>query len=55
MGLEGPMPGEPMVVYWATEDAAGAQETNLGFRTTVVAEVSEIDPDPDPDPDPELA
>lgn len=49
MGLEGPTAGQAMVVYWATEDAAGAQETNLGFRTTIVSEVSEIEPDPDPD------
>ncbi len=45
-GLEGPEPGQQMVVYWATEAAAGAKETSLGFRTTVVVEVREID-DPD--------
>jgi len=48
IGLEGPTAGQSMVVYWATEEAAGAQETNLGFRTTIVSEVSEIEPDPDP-------
>lgn len=47
-GLEGPTAGQQMVVYWATE-AAGARETNLGFRTTVVVEVTEVDPDPEPD------
>jgi hypothetical protein len=31
-----------MVVYWATEAAAGARETNLGFRTTAVLEVTEV-------------
>lgn len=44
-GLVGPTTGESMVAYWATE-AAGATETDYGFRTTVVTEVIEIDPDP---------
>jgi hypothetical protein len=44
-GLEGPEPGQPMVVYWATEAAAGAKKTSLGFRTTVVVEVREIEPE----------
>ena len=42
-GLEGPDPGQPMVVYWATEAAAGAKKTSLGFRTTIVLEVREVD------------
>ncbi len=46
-GLVGPTAGEPMIVYWATE-AAGATETDFGFRTTVVTEVSEVEPDPSP-------
>jgi hypothetical protein len=46
-GLEGPTAGEPMVVYWANE-AGSARETNLGFRTTEVVEVAEVDPDPEP-------
>ena len=54
IGLEGPTAGRPMVVYWATE-VAGAKETNLGFRTTVVLEVSEVDPDPDHPDDVEMA
>ena len=41
--LEGPEPGQPMVVYWATEAAAGAKKTSLGFRTTVVVAVREIE------------
>lgn len=45
-GLEGPTAGEPMVVYWANE-AGSARETNLGFRTTEVVEVVEVDPDPE--------
>lgn len=44
-GIEGPEVGHPMVVYWAPEMAA-ATATNLGFRTTVVREVREIDIDP---------
>jgi len=46
-GIEGPEVGHPMVVYWAPE-IAGATATNLGFRTTVVREVREIEPDPAP-------
>lgn len=46
IGLEGPTAGQPMVVYWTTE-AAGAKETTLGFRTTVVVEVAEVEADPD--------
>jgi hypothetical protein len=46
-GLEGPTAGQSMIVYWATE-AAGAKETDFGFRTTVVTQVTEIDPDPAP-------
>lgn len=42
VGLEGPIAGQPMVVYWATE-VVGAKVTNLGFRTTVVVEVGEIE------------
>ncbi len=45
-GLEGPTAGEPMVVYWATE-ARSARETNLGFRTTPVVEVVEVDQEPE--------
>lgn len=45
-GLEGPTAGESMVVYWANE-AGSARETNLGFRTTEVVEVVEVDPDPE--------
>ena len=41
IGLEGPTPGEQMVVYWVAE-ASGARETNLGFRTTVVVDVAEV-------------
>jgi len=46
-GLEGPTAGKPMVVYWANE-AGSARETNLGFRTTEVVEVAEVEPDPEP-------
>ncbi len=49
IGLEGPEVGRPMVVYWATE-VAGATETSLGFRTTVVREIREVSPDPDAGP-----
>ncbi len=42
-GLEGPVVGQAMVVYWATEAAAGARETNLGFRTTPVLEVTDVE------------
>lgn len=45
-GLEGPTVGQPMVVYWAAE-VAGARETNLGFRTTEVVAVAEVEPDGD--------
>jgi hypothetical protein len=45
-GVEGPTAGQVMVVYWAAE-AAGARETTLGFRTTVVTEVSEVATEPD--------
>lgn len=48
-GIEGPVVGRRMVVYWAGE-AAGATETSLGFRTTTVSEIREVDPDPDPGP-----
>jgi hypothetical protein len=54
-GIEGPLIGEPMVVYWAKE-AAGARETDYGFRTTAVLEVTEVteaidERDGDGDPD----
>lgn len=42
-GIEGPTIGETMVVYWAKE-AAGAQQTDFGFRTTTVVEVHELEP-----------
>jgi hypothetical protein len=41
-GLDGPEVGRSMVVYWSAM-AAGATETSLGFRTTAVCEVTEID------------
>ena len=45
LGLEGPVTGEPMVVYWAPSAASIARETNFGFRTTPVREVTEVDID----------
>lgn len=44
-GLEGPTPGEQMIVYWATEAASGAKETTLGLRTTLVLAVEEVEAD----------
>jgi hypothetical protein len=44
-GLEGPRIGEAMVVYWAPSAASSAKETSLGFRTTEVTEVSNIELD----------
>ncbi|MGH9089471.1 MAG: hypothetical protein ACRDYZ_15415 [Acidimicrobiales bacterium] len=41
-GIEGPEPGRPMIVYWAKE-AAGARETDFGFRTTEVEAVQEVE------------
>ena len=41
-GIEGPEPGRAMVVYWAKE-AAGARETDFGFRTTAVESVQEVE------------
>lgn len=41
-GAEKPVVGQPMVVYWAKE-AAGAQETDFGFRTTSVVAVDEME------------
>jgi hypothetical protein len=46
-GLEGPTAGASMVVYWATE-VVGPKETDYGFRTTLVTEVSEVEPDAAP-------
>ncbi len=48
VGLDGPEIGQTMVVYWSTQ-GAGATETNLGFRTTAVLEITEFDPDPEDD------
>jgi hypothetical protein len=39
-GIEGPVVGEAMVVYWAKE-AAGNHQTDYGFRTTGVVEVND--------------
>lgn len=47
--LEGPVTGELMVVYWETGEASGARETSLGFRTTEVVEIVDLELDPDPD------
>lgn len=44
VGLDGPVVGETMVVYWASQDG-GSTETNLGFRTTVVLEIEVFEPD----------
>lgn len=41
-GIEGPEPGRPMIVYWAKE-AAGARDTDFGFRTTDVEAVLEVE------------
>ncbi len=46
VGLDGPEVGQTMVVYWSTQ-GGGTNETNLGFRTTAVLEVTEFEPDPD--------
>lgn len=46
-GLEGPKAGESMVVYWATE-VTGPTETDFGFRTTMVTDVTEVEPDDAP-------
>ena len=48
--LEGPLVDAPMVVYWAPEAAAGAKETNLGFRSTVVRAVEVIELGPEEQP-----
>lgn len=48
VGLDGPVIGQTMVVYWSTQ-GSGATETNLGFRTTVVLEITEIEPEAVPD------
>jgi hypothetical protein len=39
-GIEGPVIGEPMVVYWAKE-APGGRETDYGFRTSAVLDVTD--------------
>lgn len=49
VGLDGPVVGRPMVVYWAPSPASGARDTNLGFRTTPVSAASEVELDPEPD------
>ncbi len=41
-GIEGPVVGEPMVVYWAKEAPAG-RDTDYGFRTSAVVQISELD------------
>lgn len=41
-GIEGPVVGEAMVVYWAKE-AAGRRQTDYGFRTTAVVEVHQLE------------
>jgi hypothetical protein len=41
-GIEGPVVGHPMVVYWATEPVGG-RRTDYGFRTTTVVAVDALD------------
>ena len=47
-GIEGPVVGEPMVVYWAKEAPAG-RDTDYGFRTTTVVEIVGLDDKTVPD------
>lgn len=43
-GIEGPVVGETMIVYWATEVPAG-RRTDYGFRTTSVVAIEEAPDD----------